>query len=70
MPFGMGPAGWTMWPYMAWWRGVYPPFVSPWFFSREEEKAFLENQIAFMEEQLARLRDMLEELERREKEKA
>jgi len=63
----MGPAEWYAWPYMAYWmRGWSPhwPFAypaTPWFFTKEEEKAFLEDQ-------LAQIKKRLEELKKQSKE--
>jgi hypothetical protein len=74
MPFGMGPTGWYAWPYMAYWmRGWSPhwPFAypaAPWFFTKEEEKAFLEDQASALEDQLAQIKKRLEELKKQSKE--
>ncbi|MGQ9673964.1 MAG: DUF5320 domain-containing protein [Candidatus Aminicenantales bacterium] len=75
MPFGMGPAGWFMWPQVAFWMrqgypyGNFPYFGYPWFFTEEMEEDFLEGQAKILEEQLVQIKKRLEELRRKEKEK-
>ena len=74
MPFGIGPAGWYGWPYMAYWMRSWSPHWplaypgAPWFFSEEEEKAFLEGQASVLEDQLAQIKKRLEELKKQSKE--
>lgn len=75
MPFGMGPAGWSAWPYMAYWmrfwhpQWTFPYYVYPWLFTKEEEEAFLEGQANILEDQLSQIKKRLEELKKEEKEK-
>lgn len=75
MPFGMGPAGWYFWPYAAYWarfwhpRWAFPYFYSPWFYSEEQEEAFLEEQMRILEGQLAQIKKRLEELKKQKVEK-
>ena len=74
MPFGMGPAGWYAWPYMAYWlrywypRWTSPYFGYPWYPTEEDERAFLEDQAKILENQLAQIKKRLEELNKQEKE--
>lgn len=74
MPFGMGPAGWYAWPYMAYWMRCWHPqwpspyFAPPWFSTKEEEKAFLEDQANILEDQLAQIKKRLEDLKKQNKE--
>jgi hypothetical protein len=44
MFYGIGPAGWYAWP--------YPYFASPWFFTKEDERAYFEGQVNIIENQL------------------
>jgi len=76
MPFGMGPAGWYMWPYMAYltrYGYPYPPVIpygQPFpFLPKEEEESFLKDQANILEEQLAQINKRLEELKKQDKEK-
>ena len=70
----MGPAGWYVWFYMPYsmryfhqfW--FYPYYTSPWFFTKEEDKAHLEGQANTLEEQLAQIRKRLEKLKKEGKE--
>lgn len=74
MPFGIGPAGWYAWPYLAygmrqWYPSLsYPHYASPWFFTKEEEKDFLEGQANILEDQLDQIKKRLEELKKQRKE--
>lgn len=75
MPFGMGPAGWYAWPYLAFWmrQGYpywnFPYYGQPWFFTEEMEEDFLEGQAKILKEQLAQIEKRLAELRKKEKEK-
>ena len=75
MPFGMGPAGWYAWPYMAslmrcWhpWYGMphWSPFQP---LTKEDEESFLQDQAKILEDQLEQIRIRLEELKKQDKEK-
>jgi len=74
MPFGMGPAGWYMWPYSPYWmRYEYPGYTVPYWSpfqppTKEEEIAFLEDQANILENQLAKINKRLKELKRQDKE--
>jgi hypothetical protein len=74
MPFRMGPTGWYAWPYMAHRMtyldpyGYFPYYSSPWFFTKEEERTYLEGQANILEDQLAQVKKRLEELKKKEKE--
>jgi hypothetical protein len=77
MPFGMGPAGLFMWPYMAqWMQNAYPwyagyppyygygafyPYAQP---TKEQEVDMLEDQAKALEEELARIRSRIDELQK------
>jgi len=72
MPFGLGPWGWLLlpylWPYIwYWWNWwFYGPYAT-WMYPplpRESEKAMLESQAKMLEEQLEAIRKRLEELEK------
>lgn len=75
MPYGMGRAGWYAWPQAAFWMRYGPPWYpaaywppfQPW--TKEEEKAMLEDQVEILEGQLSQIKKRLEELEKEEKEK-
>jgi hypothetical protein len=75
MPFGMGPAGWYAWPYMAygmrflhpWYEVPYWPPFQPW--TKEEEETFLQDQAKILEDQLAQIKKRLGELKKQDKEK-
>jgi hypothetical protein len=60
---------------MAYWMKSWSPhwpFAQPgypWFFTKEEEKAFLEGQASALEEQLSKIKKRLDELEKQPKEK-
>ena len=71
MPFGMGPAGWWMWPYaaqsMSHWYPWYGPYWSPLPYApmtKEQETAMLEDQAKVLEDQLAEIKSRLAELEK------
>lgn len=77
MPFGMGPAGWYMWPYMAQWMqyaypgyGGYPPYYGYGFpypstqLPKEQELGMLEDQAKALEEELAKIRSRIDELQK------
>jgi hypothetical protein len=70
MPFGMGPAGWFMWPYLAQWMRYCYPGYGPFHWapyppmSEEEEKAMLEQQKKILEKQLAQINKRLTELKK------
>lgn len=72
MPFGMGPAGWYMWPQMANWRmygapWLYTPYwPHPPFPSQEYEEQFLKDQAILLEDQLSQINKRLKELEKKE----
>ncbi len=75
MPFGMGRAGWYMWPQMSYLRMYGPPWLyapcwpySP-FPSREDEEQFLKEQASILENQLDQITKRLEELKKQENEK-
>ncbi|MDH4217806.1 MAG: DUF5320 domain-containing protein [Candidatus Aminicenantes bacterium] len=73
MPFGMGRAGWYMWPHMAYWRMYGPPWSFPpyWSYSSfpslEDEEQFLKDQASILEDQLAQINKRLAELKKQEK---
>jgi len=75
MPFGMGPAGWHAWPYMAYWMsGWYPWYGGPYWspfqpLAKEKEEAFLQDQAKILEDQLSQITKRLEELKKQDKEK-
>jgi len=48
MLYGIGPAGCYAWP--------YPYYAFPWFFTREDERAYLEGQVNILENQLAQIK--------------
>lgn len=68
MPFGMGPAGWFMWPYMAQWLQYwYPYYGIPYSYpfaplSKEQEVAMLKDQARVLKDQLDRINARLKEL--------
>jgi hypothetical protein len=75
MPFGMGPAGWLIWPYWAQWMYPwYPGYGAPYaghpgyglYYpppSREQELGMLRDQAKIMEDELARIRSRIDELQ-------
>lgn len=75
MPFGMGPAGWYAWPYMAYWmRCWHPRCTAPYLlpfqpFTEEEEEALLEDQANILENHLSQIKKRLVELRKQDKEK-
>lgn len=72
MPFGMGPAGWYMWPQMALWRmygapWLYTPYwPHPPFPPQETEEQFLKDQAKMLEDQLVQVNKRLQELKKKE----
>ncbi|MGB9717554.1 MAG: DUF5320 domain-containing protein [Thermoproteota archaeon] len=77
MPYGMGPWGWFTYPYWAWWRcrwfpwlprwwwmGIYGPITPYWMppMSREDEIAMLQEEARILEQELDAIRKRLEEL--------
>jgi len=77
MPYGMGPAGWFMWPY--WARGMgysYPGYEAPYYgypgygapyappITKEQEITMLQDQAKMLEEQLKQINARLEELQK------
>lgn len=82
MPFGMGPAGWFMWPYMAQWLQYgypyygysygtpfygYPGYIAPYpSMPKEQEISMLQDQAKAMEDELNRIRLRIEELQKAE----
>ena len=70
MPFGMGRAGWFVWPHMAYWMRCWNPWSSGPYWSpfppltREEEEALLEDQAKMLEDQLVQIKKRLEELKK------
>ncbi len=64
MPFGMGPAGWFMWPWFAqWWYPWYRAFYWPYPpLPKEQEMAMLEDRARFLREELERIEARLKEL--------
>lgn len=66
MPFGMGPAGWFLWPWFAQWLSYY---WYPWGYgfpypplSKEQEISMLEDQARALQGQLDRITARLQEL--------
>lgn len=74
MPYGMGPAGWYAWPYMAYWARCWNPWHGMPYgvpfptLTKEEEKVLLEDQVKMLEDQLAQIQKRLEELGKQDKE--
>ena len=67
MPFGMGPAGWFMWPYFTqlyqnWFAGYGFPFPA---ISEKQEIEFLRQQAKFLEDQLNQIKERIAELEKK-----
>lgn len=77
MPFGMGPLGFFMLPYLApyryRWPPAYPfpwltyrfaPFLYPPFITKEEELRMLEEESKLLEQELAEIKKRIEELKK------
>lgn len=70
MPYGMGPAGWFAWPYMAYWmRHWHPWYGMPYSypfppFTKEDEERFLQDQAKILEDELAQIKKRIEELKK------
>jgi hypothetical protein len=47
--------------------GYFPYYPSPWPFTREEEKTYLERQASILKDQLAQVKKRLEELKKEER---
>lgn len=58
---GLGRGWYPLWPY------AHP--VGHWFFTKEEEKTFLQSQASILKEQLSQIKKRLDTLERQSKEK-
>lgn len=74
MPFGMGRAGWCMWPYMPqWlyyqfpWYGLYSGYGQPYPYvpiTKDDETKMLQEQEKILEEQLAQIKSRISELQK------
>ena len=67
MPFGMGPAGWFVWPWFAgwlyWWWYPWYRFFWPYPpLSKDQEMAVLEERARFLRGELERVEARLKEL--------
>ena len=69
MPFGMGPAGWFLFPYFSqwltyWWRPFYWGMY-PWgYYSPADELEMLKTQQRMLEDQLAQIKRRIADLEK------
>jgi len=72
MPFGMGPAGWFLWPWFAQWFSYY---WYPWWYrmpywfpysplTKEQEISMLEDQARILQGQLDQINARLKELQK------
>jgi hypothetical protein len=73
MPFGMGRAGWLMWPYFAQWlqysHRFAAPHAAPCFYpsmTREETIAYLQEQAKMLKREYDRINTRLKELQKTE----
>ena len=79
MPFGMGPAGWFMWPYWAQWLRYWYPwswYGVPYYgytgyglpyappMTKEQETAMLQDQAKALQQELDRINARLKELQK------
>lgn len=70
MPFGMGPAGWCLWPYFyqyAQWSApwCYPLLYQPYpQISSEQEIVMLENEKSSLEQRIKEINERLQELKK------
>ncbi len=76
MPFGMGRAGWFMWPYFAPWPWSWYPYGSPYVprpyappysyspMTKEEELTYLQEQAKMLKQEYDRISARLKELQK------
>jgi len=79
MPFGMGPWGWFMWPYLAQWLGYWYPwslYGAPYYgytgygapyapsLTKEQETTMLQDQAKALQQELDRINARLKELQK------
>lgn len=78
MPFGMGPAGWFLWPYFpqwTYWRPYSGPYASPYSYAlyapyshipmtKEEEITYLQDQAKVVKQDYDRIKARLKELQK------
>jgi hypothetical protein len=69
MPFGMGPAGWFMWPYFVQWAYGYPysiPYAPPYSYipmTKEAEITYLQDQAKALKQEYDRIKARLKKLQ-------
>jgi len=56
MPFGMGRAGWLMWPYFTQWPGYWLPSVAPYVPPHSHSSVGKEEMVAYLQERAKMLK--------------